>query len=41
MQDQAKKAKKNKRPLVFKPYTKGNVFDSDIESDEDYTGEVR
>ena len=28
MQDQAKKAKKNKRPLVFKPYTKGNVFDS-------------
>ncbi len=28
MQDQAKKTKKNKRPLVFKPYTKGNVFDS-------------
>ncbi len=26
MQDQAKK--KNKRPLVFKPYAKGNIFDS-------------
>ena len=28
MQDQAKKTKKNKRPLVFKPYAKGNIFDS-------------
>ena len=28
MQDQAKKTKKNKRPLVFKPYLKGNVYDS-------------
>ncbi len=29
MQDQAKKTKKNnKRPLVFKPYEKGNAFDS-------------
>ena len=28
MQDQAKKAKNNKRPLVFKPYAKGNAYDS-------------
>ena len=28
MQEQAKKAKKNNRPLVFKPYAKGNAFDS-------------
>ncbi len=28
MQDQAKKPKKNKRPLVFKPYAKGNAFDA-------------
>ena len=28
MQEQTKKAKNNKRPMVFKPYTRGNVFDS-------------
>lgn len=28
MQDQTKKMKNKKRPLVFKPYVKGNAFDS-------------
>ena len=28
MQDQAKKTKNKKRPLVFKPYAKGNAFDT-------------
>lgn len=28
MQDQAKKTKNKKRPLVFKPYAKGSAFDS-------------
>lgn len=30
MQDQAKKTKNKKRPLVFKPYAKGDAFDSGV-----------